>query len=230
MHPEPKTIYYYAALIHPPQVYSEKRVFDKINLRLSEMNMSYTDYRFRAEMGARFTGKVDNTTYHLVFQRDRIIVSEDWVTSDAAEFSDVVSRIAEMAAEELRIQFFINQIAVVRALFTPSNFPDSRVFLGDNLCGLKGKLSENFPSRPAATFGLRFSFPPTRDDPISFNVRMESYNRDPSQIFVEASSHPVPRGPIKPDEGDRIMENISRAERFIMEDLFQFLDQFDRKE
>ena len=229
MHPEPQTTYLHVELVHPPKNYRDKRVFDKVNLEIGEFAPVYSQLQvLEGGTGARLTGRAQETRYLCEFRQDRLLVSEENPRSALADFDQNVLKIVNLSLKTLQVQFFIAQTSVVRCVFIPSNFTDARVFLGERMCSLKGEISTLAKAGPIHIFGLRFVFPATPQRPLAHNVRIESLAGDPRKIWVENVA-PFASRPITPADLSVISENIGETSRFVEEDIFNFLAQFDTK-
>jgi hypothetical protein len=229
MHPEPQTTYLRVELLHPPKDYRDKRVFDKVNLEIGEFAPVYSQLQvFGGGTGASLTGKVEETQYVCEFRRDRLLVSEHNPRLGLADFDQNLLKIVNLALKTLQVQFFIAQSSIVRCVFMPSNFSDARVFLGERVCSLKDEISALAKAGPMHIFGLRFVFPATPQRRLAHNVRVESLLEDPRKVWVENGAVFASR-PITPAELSVISQNIRETSRFVEEDIFNFLAQFDTK-
>lgn len=230
MHPEVQTKYLHVELVHPPKNYPDKRLFDKINQEIGEFTPVFTQLQVLPQgTGAELRGKVGETGYFCRFGQDRVIVSEENPRSSVPEFQENALRIVNLALKTLLVQFFIAQTSIVRCVLVPSNYSDARLFLGEGVCSLKQQISNLAKAGPIHIFGLRLTFPATSQRQVAHNVRIESLAQDPRRIWVENVSVFASR-PITPGDLSLIEENIQEANRFVEEDIRNFLAQFDKKE
>lgn len=230
MHPEPRTTYFHVELVHPPKKYQDKRVFDKINSEIGELTPVFTQLQVLAQGGgARLSGKIGQTGYLCHFGVDRLLISEENPKSSLAEFQEMTDKIVKLALKTLGVHFFIAQTSVVRYLFTPSTYGDARIFLGERVCSLKQEITRLAQAGPVHIFGLRLTFPRTENRPAAHNVRIESQAEDPGKVWVENVAVFVGE-PITPGNLSIIAENIQEADRFVAEDIYSFVGQFDTKE
>ncbi len=230
MHPEPQTTYLHVELVHPPKNYHDKRVFDKVNLEIGEFSPAYSELKvFEGGHGARLTGKIEETRYLCEFRQDRLLVSEQNPRAGLPDFDQNLLKIVNLSLKTLEVQFFIAQSSIVRCVFMPSNFSDARVFLGERVCSLKEEISGLAKAGPIHIYGLKFVFPATPERRVAHNIRIESLAEDPGKIWVENVAAFASR-PITPSDVRLISENLAETSRFLEEDIFGFLAQFDTKE
>jgi len=230
MHPEPRTTYLHVELIHPPKKYPDKKVFDKINSEIGEFTPVFTQLQvFPGGTGAELIGNRGHTRYLCRFKQDRLIVGEENPRSSLAEFQESVNKIVNLALKTLGVQFFIVQTSIVRCIFMLSNYSDARAFLGERVCSLKEGVNRLAQAGPIHIFGVRLTFPATKDRPVAYNVRIESLASDPSKVWVENVAVFGPQ-PITPPNLLVIRQNIEETNQFVVGDIYNFLARFDTKE
>ncbi len=231
MHPESQVIFFGAELIHPPQMHTEEALRE-FYLDLSKVRYCGCDYRqFRLTPdGAEMMTADGNLRSTCLVKADRLHLSEDWTRLSLDEFCARAQEVAKRYMEMLHARVFVVQSAAVRALMTPSGYADARVFLAERVCRLEAE-REIFPAfegRPVHMFGLRLMLPPTDEETRRFNIRIESFNRDTSRVFVEVSSESEGT-PVTEESLEAITENIRRAFTIATSNVLSFLDRFDVK-
>ena len=231
MHPEAQIIHFGAELIHPPHSH-EEQALREFYFRISKLRWCGCDFReFRLiPGGAEMTTAEGRLRSVCAIRADRIKVFEDWTTASLEEFATRVREIAKHYLEMVAIKVFVVQQSVVRALLTPTHFKDAREFLAEHVCRLNGaeEIFPHFEQRPCHMFGIRLMFPPTEEEPRRFSLRIESYNQDPSRIFVETICD-LEGLPTTDENLKTIEENLKRCYGFATERVLSFLNQFDKE-
>ena len=226
MHPEPMNILYRSELVHPPQEYTNKSL-QKFYYELTQVEgLNFNKFEIVAN-GADISIKEERTVFSCMIRNDRIILTEEWAKCTLAEFQNRLNELVQLTLRSLNVKFFIAQTCVVRCLFMLTKLDDSRRFLGDEICQLKDKIFPQF-KRPAHLFGLSLWFPRGKEDPLAFNLRIESFNEDTTKIFLENIGTYIGQ-PIIPDRLNLIVENLQRTNDFLVKNTFQFLEQFEKK-
>lgn len=231
MHPEAQIIHFGVELIHPPHSHEEQSLRE-FYFEISKLRWCGCDYKeFRLiPGGAEMSSAKGRLRSVCSIRADRLTVFEDWTTVSLDEFATRVEEIAKRYLQMIAIKVFVVQHSVVRALLTPTYFKDTRAFLAETVCRLDGaqEIFPHFEQKPCHMFGLRLMFPPTENEPRRFSLRIESYNQDPSRVFVECICDL--EGPPTTEENlHTIDENLRRAYTYTTERTFSFLNQFDKE-
>mgnify|MGYP005855088175 FL=1 len=172
-----------------------------------------------------YSRRANNAQSIALFLPDRLVVIEEWVDLPFERFLERVREVAERTLDAFEIGAFAAQTAVIRTTFALTHFNDARVFLIDHICGLEDRLGPFF-GRPVGVGGIRFVFPPVPNHPGELHLIIESYRHSMNEVFVEAKT-------VYPDEEitlkgmEKAGENIIRVRRFISENVYPFLQQFD---
>ena len=69
-------------------------------------------------------------------------------------------------------------------------------------------------------------FPPTKNHPHNFNVRIEAYTRDPKAVYLENVG--VFKTPVEFQKLDVLQKNMELTADFLSSNICRFLSQFDR--
>lgn len=231
---ETRTIYFSTQLIHPPiNLEGNKDSIKNIYHELSSVKVcNYDNISFDGfpTSPPRLTKKRDSTVSSCLFSRDHILIEEDWADITLENFSEKIKEILNKAFQLLNLTFLVIQVCTVRCLFTPGCSTDARVFLAEKACGLEGGKISPYFKRPAQMFGMRLLFPPLKDIPYSFDIRIESFNRDPRQIFVETKGTFPLIHPITPTNVEVAGVNMTTTYGLCTNEIKNFLDQFDTSE
>ena len=229
---ELRPIHFGTDLIFPPMNLSTREAREKHQSRIKEVFQ-----KLRSEKGIDFD-KVDvgvATGPHLAsrrgsgsvrsyaFLQDRIRARDEQTQRTHEEFAQEVAEVAGVSLPMFGIPVIIIQSCVIRAIAKPHGYEDARDFLFHHGLGLSGRRVADEFGRPAAVAGLRITFPPRPKEPNEHRVRVESFARDPSMLFLEVSSvfhkNPVPAGDLA-----RIVTNFQNCYRFLEERVTPFVD------
>ncbi len=139
------------------------------------------------------------------------------------EFAHEVQEVVSVSFTVLRIPIIMVQSCVIRATVKPYGYNDARDFLFHHGLGLPGRQVVEQFGRPAAVAGMRITFPPLANTPNEHRVRIESYGRDPSLLFLEVMSI-FPKTPIAAPQLDRIVTHFEECYAFLEERVCPFVD------
>jgi len=224
MHKEPQLIHCRVELLYFPQEIPEERLRGFFGNISQSTGIKYKEFKILPNNEAIFRTVEGNNISLTFIRKDRLIIQDDFPQFPLDILKSNVESIVKSAYNFIRVPFFISQVSVIRRLYRLAKFNDARVFLGDNMCGMKDKLFPIF-NRPAHIFGLRLSFPPFKENKIGYNLRIESYARDPQFIFVENMG--VYNAPLTVNNINLILNNLDETNRFIEENTLEFVEQFD---
>ena len=179
----------------------------------------------RTSNGARIERQGSGGTgfSHLNFSGDRIQFTEDHVGISVDQFAEKVTTSLREAVDVLRIPIFLVQQVTVRLTTTPHSQKSASEFLGNRVFRVEPDQLESF-GRPGSIFGFRLLFPPTAGAP-QYNVRIESYMRDPRALYIEnvgTFKTPIPMGQI-----DTVAANIETTAEFLSSKVLPFVGQFE---
>lgn len=230
---ESRSIYFSTELIHPPiNLRGSKDSIKEIYHELSKVTgCEYDDICFEGFpiSPPEFRKKIGTTTSRCRFGPDRISIEEEWAEITLDSFAQKIREILERGFRLLNLKFLIIQTCTVRCLFTPHYSGDARVFLAEKACKLKDKISSYF-KRPAQMFGMRFFFPPLKDMFHQFDIRIESFNQDIRQIFVETTGTFPLTQPITPVNVNVAIGNMTTTYGICTNEIKNFLNHFDQPE
>jgi len=81
-------------------------------------------------------------------QPDELTVVEEWAELTADEFAEKFTAVLKVWFEVFPQTFFVVQTSTLRTLVQPTNFNDSRIFLGDRVLNLGPKVHDTFTDMP----------------------------------------------------------------------------------
>ena len=214
-------------LIHLPSKHAFedlREVYNRISTICGYENFTRLPNGARLERGEGETGEISSVT----FLNDRVKMVEENIATSLEQISEKFVAVLEGCMPVLKIPFFLVQQYTVRVITTPNTYRQASEFIGKSLFRISNE-DVAVLERPTNIFGLRLVFPPTKKQLHHFNVRIESYTRDPRSIYLEnvgTFKTPVQRGP----QLKRIPSDIQKTSEFLTVNLCRFLSQYDRKE
>jgi len=223
----PRTIALLCELRHPPTSV-DPRPIQRIHNRMFESGEpTYHSFTSENDVATLFNPSARPGAASLVsFHADRILFREELSSLTMEEFAGRVREVATEVAELRRLQVFVAQIVTVRTLVNPRHFKDSRAFLKDAVCGI-GDALPSFQRSPEL-FGLRLVFPPSREEPHAFTLRVESFANDPRSIFLENQGA---FGPTIVANGLASLEaGVRTTYAFLVDRALGFLSHFDSRQ
>lgn len=223
---EPRTISILVELIHIPAKHPFERLRDVYNQVSSPCGY---DNFIRLPNGARLErGQGEDVEISTVtFLNDRLQFVEDNVTMSLEQIGKKLAAVLRSAMPVLGIPFFLVQQYTVRAIATPNSYKNASEFIGKSLFRIQEEDVEVF-ERPTNIFGLRLVFPPTKSQPHHFNVRIESYTRDPQSVYLENVG--IFKTPVQLSQLETLQESLSLTSDFLAGNVCRFLSRYDRRE
>ena len=227
MYYTPRTIAFLTELLHPPVV-PDPAPIQRIHNRLFESTApSYRSFNVTGD-GAVLSNPMTQpgAVSSASFLADRFQFREELTGLTTDEFVRRAEEITAMAMAERNVQIFTAQVVTIRTLVNPKHYGDSRAFLKEGMFGFGGQLGEF--GRDPQLYGMRLVFPPTKDSPNAFTVRVESFANDPRSLFLENQGS---FGPIVPARGiEPLGANIRATYDFIIDRVLSFVERFDARQ
>lgn len=223
---EPRTISLLTELIHIPAKHSVenlRQIYNTICGSCGYENFIRTPEGARVERTETEGPEVSTVT----FRHDRLLVVEDNTTLTLDQYAKKLEAVAKTTMEILNLPFFLVQQATVRAIATPNCFKTAGEFIGKSLFRIRAEDLSPL-GRPTNVFGLRLFFPATKELPHQFNVRIESYVKDPRSVYIENIG--MFKTPIQYQKLETLGDNVEATADFVSAHLCPFLSQYDIKE
>ncbi len=158
------------------------------------------------------------------FLPDRVQVREELTGTHIDDFVRRLERLLKTSIEKLGLPILVARQCVVRSLITPRHYGDSREFLGTAICGLRGEHLQDY-QRPVGLFGLKLIFPAAEGHNDVHTLRLESFNQDPRNVFIEDVA--TFTQPVMPDGLEQVGEDMRRTYDFVKTRALAFLGRFD---
>ncbi len=226
MHAEDRIIHFSTELIHRSTQHDVKSL-QKLYYELSQTShANYQSTDFSRPNQARFYSRRGKGTQSLaLFLPDRILLMEEWADIALSEFLAKLDEVAGRAMVELGITEFTAQTVTLRSTFALTAHTDARVFLLERVCQQQDKIGPYF-QRPVSVGGLRFVLPETPKCLGTLNVVIESFRQSAKEVFVEVKGvYQSER--VGPDEMQMLKDRFFEVRKFISENIFAYLNQFD---
>ncbi len=223
-----RSIAYVAELLHAPKQHNPVELQKVHAVAFADPKCTYQNFQVTPLGASLFNPSTDNNTVSAVhFLQDRIQIREEMTGISREEFQDRIERIAGYSIEHLAIEQFAFQNFVVRSLVNARYFPDSREFIRKSVLNME---EEDFTclEREPQIVGLRLFFPQTNETRGAFNVRIESYERDPRSVFIENVG--IFRSVVNSGNLNEITSNFFSTYDYLDANIVDFLAQFDSKE
>jgi hypothetical protein len=158
---------------------------------------------------------------------DRIQLTEDHTGTSTEQFGKKVVAVLSAVLPALGIPLLLVQQNKVRATSTPMSFKTATEFLARRVFKIQPEQMEPL-GRPTSIFGFRLVFPAHARHPENFNVRIESYVRDPQALYIENVG--TFKTPIQSSTLPTVEDNLRITSAFISENILNFLSLYDRRE
>jgi len=162
------------------------------------------------------------TRYRIM--KDRVILTYDFCRNSLQHFDAKISDFYEKFTQLTGIQLFLTNLIALRKTAKIDSYPDGRDYLIKKVFSLK---EENlFPfKRPLHVIGTRIFFPAMPNDPCSFEIKIENTVEDHNTLYIENLA--MFARAFEPRKDPTIIsKDIQRADKFIEENIRQFLVQF----
>ncbi len=162
------------------------------------------------------------TRYRIM--KDRVVLSYDFCRNSLQHFDAKISEFYEKFIQAAGIQLFLTNLIAIRKTLKFENYPDGRDYLIKKVFSFK---EENlFPfKRPLHVIGTRIFFPAMPNDPCSFEIKIENAVEDYGTLYVENIA--MYARTFEPGKDPTIIsKDIQRADKFIDENIREFLEQF----
>ncbi len=189
---DPRTIAFVGEILFPPIQLRADLVQGVHNALYRQPAISYQSFQVAAD-GIHLTnlaqapGQVSSAS----FLPDRLVVREELRGTTVEDFATRLVNVASTAFAAIGIPVSLAQQICVRSLVTPKHTRDGREFLSRRLLASTDAMASF--GRPLQALGLRLSFPPTEDQRVAHQARIESWPVDPRSVWIEVTStYPTP--------------------------------------
>ena len=221
---EPRTISLLCELVHIPMKHLPEGLREVYNRVCS--SCGYENF-IRTPGGARIERQQEAGGFsHVSFTGDRIQLTEDHVGISVEQFARKVAAVLTESVQVLRIPIVLLQQTTVRVIAMPNSFRSAADFLSQRIFRVPAGDLEAF-GRPSNLFGFRMSLPPTRDDPTSFNIRVETYLRDRRSLYIENVG--TFKAPVQASSLEVVERQTLATSELLTDRVIPFLSRYDTR-
>ena len=225
MFSEPRTISLVSEFIHVPTQHTQ----DNLRSVYNEVcrTCGYENF-MRVQGGARIERRSPESEgfSQLTILGDRIQMIDDHTGVTAEQFSKKAIEVLRILMPTLGVPIILVQQTKVRMTSSPGNYRTAAEFLARRLFQVSAQELEPL-GRPTSVFGFRLVFPATKEHSENFNVRIESYVRDATALYIENTG--TFKTPIQLAGLEQVEKNLNDTSDFVSENLVNFLSTYDRK-
>lgn len=162
----------------------------------------------------------------LIIRSDKIILLNDFTNATLDAFWKEAGDVIKKGVSILNIPLFFFRQYTIRFAATPSGGKDSRIFLGNVVCGLNDDKLKPF-GRPIHGFGLRFVVPPLQQEQNEYNIRIESLLKETSKMFMENQARFLAPLQLRDNYLQDIKTEIDKTYNFLKDNMSIFLEQYN---
>jgi len=167
-------------VLYPPREIPHAQLLELFN-RLSGPHRFLNLKLLPEGRGATFAGEQGNRCEIL---RDKTVIREDASIVSFENYCETSLAILREIAGKIAPPVFVGQLNAIRMLYPLSSEQAANQFLIRSFLKLPEGLAQEL-GRPLAGIGLRLVFPPLQQMPNEYQLRIEPFFRDQTQIFVE---------------------------------------------
>lgn len=211
-------------LLNPPM----RHRIENTNSLFSELKDIYTSCNRPADNITEFFSINQNTqeVKKCIVRGDKIIILNDPTSCTLESFWRTSSEILKEAINILQIPLFFFRQYTVRLAATPLKEKDSRRFLGNKVCGFEDSRLICL-GRPIHGYGIRFVFPPLKDNESEYMIRIESLLKDIGRILLENQARFLVPIQLQGNYLRKIKEELDNTYSFLRENISDFLMQYN---
>ena len=212
----------------------ERKSFQDFMNRLNDPpnEADFDDFSYRGnrcEMGKlRGIGPEGGESFSkLVCTSNQITLVEEWAETTTDEFNDELVGVLEAWFALFPNTAIIAQKCCLRALIQPSNFPDSRNFLGDRIMNIGTPMRQSFEQMP---FKVGFTFTcqrRTKGYNLFIDTTVNSW-RDNRRVWVQVDGIYPMEKPINATNTQKTRIPFEDCKSFLETEVRGFLSQFDK--
>ena len=156
--------------------------------------------------------------------KDRLGISYEFCVQSLNYCQAMADDFLKVFAEVTGNSMFLMHSVIIRKLVNIKGVEDGRAFLIGKAFSIRDENLRPF-GRPLHAFGARMFFPPVKEDPCAFDVKIESWMEDYRTLFLECAG--VYSAPLDlKTSGTGMGNNITKTDEFINKNIMGFLSQF----
>jgi len=211
-------------LLNPPMMHT----VDSTLKLFAELKDIYTNCNRPTDNVTEFS-RIDKNSQEvkkLIVRSDKAILLNQFTNTTLDGFWKETEDIIKKSVATLRIPLFFFRQYTIQFTATPSGGKDSRMFLGNIVCGLSEEKLKPF-GRPIHGFGLRFVVPPLQNEQNEFNIRIESLLKETSKMFMENQARFLTPLVLRDNYLQNIKTEIDKTYNFLKDNMSDFLEQYN---
>ena len=220
---EPTTISRIVELLHLPASHTPETLREVY----SEISTSCGYDNFIRQPGGARLESVETeagTATRLTFTRDRIVFQEERTRTGLDHFSRRIEATLKVAAPKLGIPLVVARTITQRAIVGVPGGETAPGFLGRTVFRFGAEELQPL-DRPARLVGFRLDFPARTPQDGAHRVRIETYLRDQSSLFIEDVG--TFKVPVQSLDHAKIQKELQEVEDFLGDRLTGFLGGLD---
>ncbi|MFP4467324.1 MAG: hypothetical protein ACLFP1_09745 [Candidatus Goldiibacteriota bacterium] len=197
-----------------------RSIFDKISD--NHGIISYTNTKGIAVMS---TAEEKSNLIRYRIAKDRMLLTYEFTKNSLNYYNGLIGDFFDIFTRETGIYNFAAHNTVIRKNAFINELSDSREYLLRKVMGFDDSKLTAF-KRPLHLAGARIFFPPLKEDRSSFDIKIESSLENPKGLFVENRgmfAYPVDYKKNR----DEIARSIEKTEKFLAENVMEFLSRFN---
>ncbi|HDT15520.1 MAG TPA: hypothetical protein ENN55_04855 [Firmicutes bacterium] len=158
---------------------------------------------------------------------DRMLLTYEFTKNSLNYYNGLIGDFIDIFAKDTGINVFAAHNTVIRKNAKITDLPDSREYLLRKVLGFDDAKLTAF-KRPLHLAGTRIFFPPIKEDKSSFDIKIESSLEDPRNLFIENRGIFAYAVDYKKNR-DEIARSMEKTDKFIAENVMDFLSRFDKE-
>ena len=215
--------FYFHIGVVVPDRHLQVKDLKKLSPRMDEAGLDYTRSAF-APNDAVFENVDAETPEKTVYRVTQKFIAATHHNVQGLQF-EAFCKLAEtffpLALEIVQAPTLVIQECFVRKLAPSPEGEDSRNFLAQRVLRIDSERIGRF-ERPLHGLGIRLHFPADQQHPVENDVKVESFLRDPTRLFLE--NHARFLKPLPPDKPKLVIECLRKTRAFLEEKVFGFLE------
>lgn len=213
--------YFHLGLVFP-DMQAPVRDLKRLTSKIDEAGLDYTRSAFApsdAVFEQTFPDSQEKTTYRVT--QKFLAVSHFFVNEVQFEaFCKIVETFIPIVTETFRIPTFLSQEFFVRKLAACPDGQDALGYISGAVLGLREGQMGSF-QRPPSGLGLRLYFGAEQANPIVYDVKIETFLRDASRVFLE--NHARFLQPLPASQPGQAVDRLRQTRSFLEEKVLEFI-------
>lgn len=214
--------YFHLGLVFP-DISAPVKDLKRLTSAMDEAGLDYTKSAFAPNDAVFEAGAADSQekTVFRVTQKFLAITHHFVKDVQFEAFCKRAEMFVPLVARHFSIPTFLNQEYFVRKLVATPDGEDARLYLGGSVLGIEESDLGVF-EKPTGGLGLRLYFPAEQAHPVIYDLKIETFLRDGTRIFIE--NHARYLQPLPSTDAAAAVTGLRRTREFIEEKVFRFLE------